>query len=1260
MVAMFLLRPIPGRCPRLTTIGRSALLGVLLLCGACLPARAQFTRFENYTDEHGLGNTSVTALAQDREGYILAGTQSGLYRYDGTSFRRDASGLPTDWIEQIVRDAGGRVWVVTNRDGLFLGDGTRFGKVDTGAAGVITSNPHHFVVAGDHVVFDSNGILTQASVRGGSTGAFLPLFDAAALAARPELGHARFVAADAAGGLLIGCGEALCRAVSGRVTVYGAASGLPADTWRTALRTADGTLWVRSLGRLAWLRREDRSFTAVSVPGEHNSYFASQPDSLDLLPDQRGGVLTQGDEVMLDWTGSAWHPCTAHEGGLPVSAIMAMMWDREGSLWLGSQGYGAFRSMGLRVWEHWTRENGLPNSTIWGLARAAGGRLWVATDGGTVALGSGVRLGGENFTAVRTRAGQLWMAPATGPIVRMDSPDQVSARVPSIGNVFAAVVDGENRLWLTTEKNLFEVDDADATASDVHVRKVLGGEWCHAVEGPIATVWAVCRGALYRLKASGGFEEVMLPGRVPGLQLDDGCFSATGELWLATHTEGLLRFRVAGGRLQQLPSLGGATVGTDPVMFMHQDRRGWMWIGTDQGIDRFDGRSWRRFDSSDGLITNDADAYSVFEDNDGSMWFGTSHGLSHLIDPSHMPSPGPLHPLITSLSRGRAALPLVPDLHVKWSPEPLVVRFIDLDYARGRGLAFRYRLVGVDANWNDTAAHEVRYAELPAGTLRFELVAIDMVHDTISAPVGFSIRIEKPWWRRPWFYALCALSAGGGLVVAWRFKLRLLLRRQRRLEDEQGRLEEVVSARTAEIERAKNQLQQQASELKRQSVDLHRLALSDTLTGLPNRHAIMGALETAIDEARRGNTSLGVVICDVDHFKSINDTHGHLAGDAILAAFGQRCTAAVALSEAAGRYGGEEFLLVLRGERRSIRDRLRAIQAVLVGRTFRLLDGNDRAVTCSFGLAFLHEEDTLVTLLARADAALYRAKARGRDRVEEEGDDASRLAGPSPEDVATALKRDLRAALDRREFALHYQPVFDVVRDRVTSFEALLRWHSPSRGDVSPAAFIPFAEQNDLMTAIDGWVIRSACREATTWPDDVQVSVNLSPSHFHQPDLVQMIAGALASSGLAAERLELEVTETAMIVDIEAAGRVLAQLRALGISIALDDFGTGYSSLSFLRLLPFDRIKIDRSFVRDLGVRSEAAAIIGSVIHLCAGLGIAVTAEGVETAEQIRLLRSIGCREMQGFEIGRPTPANRIDHRRRTAALGLHLEALGD
>jgi EAL domain-containing protein (putative c-di-GMP-specific phosphodiesterase class I) len=240
------------------------------------------------------------------------------------------------------------------------------------------------------------------------------------------------------------------------------------------------------------------------------------------------------------------------------------------------------------------------------------------------------------------------------------------------------------------------------------------------------------------------------------------------------------------------------------------------------------------------------------------------------------------------------------------------------------------------------------------------------------------------------------------------------------------------------------------------------------------------------------------------------------------------------------------------------------------------------------------------------------------------------------------FERDLRAALMGNKLTLHYQPVVDLEKCVITSFEALLRWNCPLRGKVTPAVFIPFAEEVGLMPEIGDWVLQSACREAATWPDELKVSINLSPAQFHLPDLVHRVAAALGEAGLPPHRLELEVTETAMIDDIAAARAVLEDLRALGVTIALDDFGTGYSSLSFLRTLPFNRIKIDRSFVQDLGLKPEALAIVRAVAGLCSSLGVAATAEGAESDGQIALLRAEGCSEIQGFRIARPIPASKV------------------
>ncbi len=1221
------------------TLLHAVLLGLLFICADTRPTCAQFTRFQNFTEEQGLGESAVEAVAQDREGYILFGTQSGLYRYDGTNVAAYAADILSGaYVLRIIPDDRGRLWVVTSY-GIYVRFGSTFSRIDTGAASPHLRTAHLLAIGKDSVALDVDGRILRAPVGASSVGAFQPVFDAATLARIPGLGKARFVAPGAQDGLLIGCGVALCQAKDGGVTVLGEADGLPPDAWQVALRAPDGTLWVRSLDRLAWRAPGEVRFKVVTLPngasgpntaGSHASY-AGRPDILDLLSDRHGGVLTQYADGLIDWDGVTWHAYPHHQDGLPTSRIDSMMLDREGSLWAGSFGKGAFRSIGFGYWEHWTDDDGLPSSTVWSTARLPNRQFWVATDSGIVTLaGAAGPFSSETAYVVRaTRGGRLWLGLATSDLIRFDPVRNVTERLPSVGRVVTAIVDRADRLWIATPVGLFMVADADAPAPDMHPVLVLAGDSSFVTTDPAGTVWALSSGSVFRRDATGRFERVVHPppSKVLPFALT---FGTDDEVWIATASEGVQRFRLAGNHVEQLSSIVMPTIGSNYVLSARRDRRGWIWLGTDRGLDMFDGRSWRHFDNSNGLITDDTAQGAIDEDLDGSMWFGTSHGLSHLIDPTRLPPPATLHPIITGLSLGDQALPMRPSIDVDWTHAPLVIRFVDLDYAHGRDIAFRYRLAGLDTGWSTTTGHEIRYADLPAGDFRFELIAVDAVHGTASAPVGFTIHVLAPWWRRWWFYGLCALALTSLLIEVWRMRVHILLRNQRRLE-------EVVGARTAEIEQARTRLE--------------HMAMSDALTGLANRRAIMNALEGAVAAALRSDGSLAVLLYDIDHFKRINDGFGHLAGDEVLTAFGSRLATIVSVPEAVGRYGGEEFLLILHGDPDLIMQRAAAIHLFITGAPYRFA-GEDRSVTSSGGIAFLRAGDTALSLLERADTALYQAKQDGRNRIEEERSAATASAGgmavastsadhAAPPDRRN-LKRDLRAALDDEELVLHYQPIVDLERDIVTSFEVLLRWQSPTRGIVPPGDFIPFAEEAGLMPEIGDWVLRTACREAAGWQDPVKISINLSPRQFLLPDLVDRVAAALAWAGLPPERLELEVTETAMIDDVATAGIMLQQLRALGITIALDDFGIGYSSLSFVSTLPFDRIKIDRCFVQALGIESKAMAVIRALIVLCDGLGVAITAEGVESDRQIELLRSEGCFEVQGFWIGHPRSASEM------------------
>ena len=1222
--------------------------GCLLALFCTAGAEAQFTRFENFADEQGLGNASVSALAQDADGYVLLGTEAGLYRYDGSNISPydTAVGLPpAAWIRKIVTDERGRIWVLTT-DGIYLRDGPSFRRVAVGKPLHLVS-PHLIAFSRGDVIVDSGGTLLSAPVEMHGTGRFSPLLDPAASDASPELGRSRFVVSDSGGALLVGCGEAICRLKDGRVSLFGRADGLPADAWQVALRAPDGTLWARSLDRLAWRRPGEASFHAVGIPGRRGHFNIAVPARLDLLADGRGGVFTMGEEGLLEYDGT-WRSFLHHDGGLSTNPIQSFMFDREGSLWVGSIGHGAFRSLGLGTWEHWTTSDGLPSEIVWAMTRLHDGQLWVATYGDTVPLDGkdpGVPGGSENVSA--TRGGRLWLAPLRAPLTRFDPAQRRSEQFPIPGTMSSTYVDPENRLWLSTDKALLTIADADAAAGKVKVDLAIPQPTTQVMTDPSGVTWAATAAGIARRSRSGEFHTV-IPSATLGGQPGGLAFAPDGSLWTFTDRAGVLRFRLTGDHVAALPSLAMPTIGSNNIMFLHRDRHDRMWVGSDHGIDLFDGRSWRRFTVDDGLLSNDLDQWAVFEDADASMWFGSSRGLTHLIDAGRLPPLIPLHPKVTGISIGDRFLSPSSSVRINWSSAPLVIHFVDLDPARARNTVFRYRMHGLDTGWSDTTGHEVRYADLPAGKFQFELIAVDSAHGSVSAPVGFALRIRAPWWRRWWFYSSCTVALIGTVVGAWRMRVRLLLRHR-------WRLETLVSQRTAEIEQARSELE--------------RLAMSDMLTGLPNRRALMALLEEKVATALSLQAPLAVLLCDIDHFKKINDGYGHLAGDGVLTEFGKRLDMAIEPPEAAGRYGGEEFCVVLSAPRKKVLERVAMIRSVIADTPYHVC-GTSRAVTSSGGLAFLRAGENALSLLARADAALYRAKEKGRNRIEHElleeatyarggissealgksqseesivrqGDEGPSRMGSNPLARARGdLEHDLRQALAGGQFLLNFQPVLHLGKDTITSCEALIRWHSPTRGKVSPAEFIPFAEEVGLMPEIGEWVLGAACREATTWPDGMKVAVNLSAVQFRLPDLVTRIEAVLRATGLAPRRLELEVTETAMIGEMEAATCTLRQLRALGITVALDDFGTGYSSLSFLRTLPFDRIKIDRSFVQDLGKRPEATIIVRAIAGMCASLGASVTAEGVETEEQMEALRAVGCSEVQGYRIGRPCPAS--------------------
>jgi diguanylate cyclase (GGDEF)-like protein len=429
------------------------------------------------------------------------------------------------------------------------------------------------------------------------------------------------------------------------------------------------------------------------------------------------------------------------------------------------------------------------------------------------------------------------------------------------------------------------------------------------------------------------------------------------------------------------------------------------------------------------------------------------------------------------------------------------------------------------------------------------------------------------------------------------------------------------------------------TEQRRSEAKITHMAQHDALTDLPNRVLLRERMEHAIAVTRNGGLDLAVLMLDLDRFKEVNDTLGHPAGDALLRAVAARLRACVTETALIARLGGDEFAVI---------DYVTnpAVEAATLAETIRKalcepFDLGDHRVTVgtSIGIAIAPRDgNDSDVLMKSADLALYSAKSGGRG--------AFRFFEPALDELMHArrnLERDMRDALASRQFELHYQPFVDAATGKTSGFEALLRWHHPQRGLVLPGEFIPLAEETGLIVPLGEWVLRTACAEAATWPAHARIAVNLSPAQFRSKELVPVIVGALANSGVAPHRLELEVTETVIMHDSEAVFAVLAQLRELGVRIALDDFGTGYSSLSFLQRFPFDKVKIDRSFVSELSsARAEARHLARAVVRFAVSLGKTTTAEGVETKEQLDILREEGCGETQGYYFSRPVPASDV------------------
>jgi diguanylate cyclase (GGDEF)-like protein len=451
-------------------------------------------------------------------------------------------------------------------------------------------------------------------------------------------------------------------------------------------------------------------------------------------------------------------------------------------------------------------------------------------------------------------------------------------------------------------------------------------------------------------------------------------------------------------------------------------------------------------------------------------------------------------------------------------------------------------------------------------------------------------------------------------------------------------LERRVEERTHRLIDANQRLKEEIADREELQAKSQYLAYHDSLTGLGNRLLFKEQLDEALKDVSVTPHPLAVLFLDLDGFKAVNDTLGHSVGDLLLKSIAAKLRDLLPSTDRIARLGGDEFAILQMSSPQPTSSTLLAEQIIEIVAHPHNIDGHDVTVGASIGVAIARPgEMSTESLLKSADLAMYSAKSDGRGTY--------RIFDPQMDAVVQtrrSLERDMRTSLAQGGFELYYQPLVNLQTKRVTAFEALMRWNHRDRGAVPPSEFIPVAEDMGLIIQLGEWALRQACAEAADWPDDIRVSVNLSPLQFSKGNLVATVVNALASSGLSASRLELEITESVLLEKSERNISILNQLRELGARISMDDFGTGYSSIGYLRSFPFDKIKIDQSFVRDLLVDEGSLAIVRAIASLGVSFGMTTTAEGVETEEQMRCLNLEGCVEVQGYLYSKPVPTSEI------------------
>lgn len=922
---------------------------------------AQQIPFHKYEQQDGLSNLSVTSLYQDRGGYIWVGTENGLYRHDSTGFQRfgEPEGLEDTSVHSTFEDGAGRLWVGTSHDLYVRDDGTfRAVRPDGRELNVLSGMRIASITPNRLLVVDREELTELWRLPGGGTWHRRAFFNAGQLQEAPQLAHVISVYADAQGRIWLGCGDSICRIEHRRVDTWGTRSGLPRDSWRNWLVDREGRVWVRGPQHVAVLVPGATRFELRDGP---HTRLSSALTATPLIEDRQGRIITRSDMGLERWQDERWQEFTA-ANGVTTPQIYAMLASHDGTVWLGMSGHGLWRWLGYENFESWTLAQGLDTNPVWDIVRGPDGAITVATRSGCLQIDGQTRAsrpclyqglpGGEIQVMAKRGDGSLWIGMSTGELLRVPAGRRRAEFVGTIHLFRKLLVDSADRLWICSNDALRVIGPGSTRVESTRPPDGLG-EFTDAAEDEDRSIWFATQGGLLHW-VDGNWTLVKF-----STPLRDGFSSVTpagqGWLWAAGATHGLMRLHVDAGHADHAQWISDGGMASAAVYFTRLDRRRWLWVGTDEGFYLFDGRAWRKFTQADGLIWNDTDQNAVMSDIDGSLWIGTSGGLTHVLRPENLISANPLDLRIERASVGSTPLDGGRQSSIAWPGNPaLDVHLTALDFGESSQLVLNVRLRGLSDEWFQTKDFNLHFPGLAPGHYAYEAYALDRPHQRYSQLVRLSFEIEPPWWQSNWFRILVVLGILAALMLAWQWSVR-------KLDDRRKILERELREREALLERATR----------------------DPLTRLWNRQAILEILSREIETARHTSRPLAIALIDLDHFKRINDTMGHLAGDEVLRLLGEQLSGRLRDGDSLGRYGGEELLLI-------VPDASPQRPFLPMERLQRLIpeipfahNGNRFRVTASFGVAWLaSSSDTAEKLISRADDALYAAKFSGRDRVE--------------------------------------------------------------------------------------------------------------------------------------------------------------------------------------------------------------------------------------------------------------------------------------